>query len=42
MKLFYPDIKTTERGLETTVFFYDEPDESYGIIGIEDLLGFNE
>lgn len=21
MKLFYPDIKTTERGLETTVFF---------------------
>lgn len=42
MKLFYPDIKTTERGLETTDFFYDDPDESYEIIGIDDLLGFNE
>ena len=42
MKIIFPEIATTERGFETTVFFHNEPDESSGIIGIEDLLGFNE
>ena len=42
MKLFYPDIKTTERGLETHVFTTQTDGERAITVNIEALLGFNE
>lgn len=39
MKLFYPDIKTTERGLETHVFTTQTDGERAITVNIEALLG---
>jgi hypothetical protein len=41
MKLFYPDVETTERGLETHVFTTQTDGERAVTVNIEDLLGFN-
>ena len=42
MKLLIPDIKVTERGLETHVFTTQTDGERAITVNIEDLLGFNE